>query len=101
MRMMMKVSMDVEATNDAIRDGALARLIDQFKEDHEPESMYFVPDGGKRTGYIVFDLKDTSDIPSVTEPWFLYLNAAIELRPCMDLVDLQIGVEKATARMMA
>jgi hypothetical protein len=39
-------------------------------------------------GSIVFDMKDTSQIPAVAEPWFLTFNAKVSLRPIMDPKDL-------------
>jgi hypothetical protein len=32
---------------------------------------------------IVFDMKDTSQIPAVAEPWFLAFNAKVSFRPIM------------------
>ncbi len=39
-------------------------------------------------GSIVFDMKDTSQIPAVAEPWFLAFNAKVSLRPVMTPEDL-------------
>jgi hypothetical protein len=41
---------------------------------------------------MVFDLKDSSEIPAVAEPWFLAFNAQVSLRPVMNLHDLAKGV---------
>jgi len=48
-----------------------------------------------RSGYIVFDLKDPSDLPSICEPFFTELGAKIELVPVMTTDDVRKGVEKA------
>lgn len=98
MRCLMKVSIPVETGNATISDGSLPRTIDSILADLKPEAAYFAEDNGKRTGFIFFDLKDTSQIPAVARPWFLAFNAHVELRPAMNLEDLKKagpGIEKA------
>jgi hypothetical protein len=95
MRMMMKVSMPVEAGNHGIKEGVLAKTVMGFVERMKPEACYFGPEGGRRTAFFFFDLADPSLIPSVAEPFFTRLNAAIELTPVMNLEDMRAGVEKA------
>ena len=98
MRCMLKVSIPVEAGNTAISDGTLPKTIESILGELKPEATYFTDDNGKRTGFIFFDLKDTSQIPAVAEPWLLAFNAHIELHPAMNLEDLKNaipGIEKA------
>ncbi len=98
MRCLMKVSMPVQAGNAAIANGSLAKTIESILADLKPEAAYFTGDEGKRTGFIFFDLKDASQIPAVAEPWFLALNAAVDIRPVMNLDDLKNarpGIEHA------
>jgi len=66
-----------------------------FVEQAKPEASYFTAENGKRTAFFVFDLKDPSMIPSIAEPFFMNLNASIELSPAMNLEDMKTGVEKA------
>ena len=57
--------------------------------DLKPEAAYsFADDDGQRSCFIVFDMKDTSQIPALAEPWFLAFNAKISLRPVMNPQDL-------------
>jgi hypothetical protein len=95
MRVMMKVSIPVEAGNKAIKDGSLPKTIIGFVERMKPEASYFAPEGGKRTAFFFFDLQDPTMIPTVAEPFFGNLNASIELCPVMSLEDMKVGVEKA------
>jgi len=95
MRTMMKVQMDVDASNAAIKDGRLGKVIAAAMERWKPEAAYFTAVDGCRGGYLVFDLKDPSDIPAICEPFFLELNAKIELMPVMTPDDVQKGIEKA------
>ena len=95
MRMMMKVSIPVEAGNKGVAEGGLPKTVMGFVEAHKPEACYFVADGGKRTAYFFFDLKDPSSIPLAAEPFFMNLNAGIEITPAMNLDDMKSGVQKA------
>ena len=88
MRTILKVEMSVEASNAAVKDGRLGKVMSSTLERLKPEAAYFTAVNGKRGGYIVFDLKDSSQIPSVTEPWFLAFGAKVSLRPVMNPQDL-------------
>ena len=96
MRMIMKVSIPVEAGNAAVLNGSLGPTIQQILEDLKPEAAYFTDEDGKRTGFIFFDLKDSSQIPAIAEPWFLAFNASVGLRPAMNVQDLQAGMPGMT-----
>src|SRR5207249_11623275 len=89
MRCLLKVLIPVETGDAAISDGSLPKTIESILADLNPEAAYFAEENGKRTGFIFFDLKDTSQIPAVAEPWFLAFNAHIELHPAMNLEDLK------------
>ena len=98
MRVMMKVSMPVEAGNRGIKEGILPKTVTRFVEEMKPEACYFGPEDGKRTAYFVFDLQDPTLIPTVAEPFFQNLNASIQITPVMNLDDMKKGVETAMKR---
>jgi hypothetical protein len=56
--------------------------------------MYFTTFEAKRTAYMIFDLRDASDIPLFAEPLFSGLDAEIELLPVMNAEDLQAGLSR-------
>ena len=89
MRMLLRVSIPVETGNAAARAGTLGSTIEQILAPLKPEAAYFLADDdGQRCGFIVFDMKDSSQIPSVAEPWFLTFNAKISFQPVMNPQDL-------------
>lgn len=94
MRMMMKVSMPVGPGNKAIKDGVLPKTIMEFVERTRPESTWFTSQHGQRTAFFVFDMKDPTMIPSLCEPFFMNLEAGIDISPVMNLEDLKAGLEK-------
>ena len=88
MRMLMKVSVPVEAGNATIKDGSLVRNLQSILADLEPEAAYFTADNGVRTGFIVVNIDDPSQLPAVAEPFFLAFNARVEFIPAMTAEDL-------------
>ena len=95
MRMLLKVQMDVEAANRAIRDGSWGQTMERLMQALQPEAAYFTALDGKRTGLIVFDLKEPSQMPSIAEPFFMAVNASVEFAPVMTAEDLQAGLQEA------
>jgi hypothetical protein len=92
MRTMMKVRLDTEAGSRAIQDGTMTKVMEQMLGRLAPEAAYFGPEDGRRTAFIVFDLEDPSQLPSITEPLFGVLGAAVTMFPVMDRDDLQRGL---------
>jgi hypothetical protein len=89
MRMLLRVSIPVEAGNAAAKAGTLGSTVQKILGDLKPEAAYFfADDNGNRSGSIVFDMTDTSQIPAIAEPWFLAFNAKVSFRPIMNPEDL-------------
>ena len=96
MRFLFKVSMPVDAGNAAAKSGFSA--IQSILAQQKPEAAYFVAEGGKRTGILIIHMDDPSQIPAIAEPWFLALNASVEVTPAMtpeDLMKAGPAVERA------
>jgi hypothetical protein len=94
MRVMAKVEIPVESGNQGIKSGALPRVMQQFAERWKPEAMYFTDFDGMRTAFLVFDMADSSAIPSFAEPFFMELNANVQIAPAMNGDDLQKGLSQ-------
>ena len=89
MRMLLRVSIPVETGNAAVKAGTLPSTIERILADLKPEAAYFfADDNGNRSGSVVFDMKETSQIPAIAEPWFLAFNAKVSFRPVMTPQDL-------------
>jgi len=95
MRTLLRITVPVEAGNIAIRDGRLQKLIASNLETLKPEAAYFYPERGQRSAIFVFDMKDSSEIAKIAEPFFLELNATVEYFPVMNPDDLTKGLQGA------
>src|SRR5260221_3233141 len=88
MRFLLKVELPVEAANGKAKSGNLAKTIRAILDEQKPEAAYFTDMQGKRTGLLIVDMKDASQIPALAEPWFLSFNASVEIHPVMIPEDL-------------
>ena len=97
MRMLMRWRLGTTEASEAIRSGRMVEINKRLDELTKPEAQYFCTEGGMRTGYVVFDLADPSDVPPIAEPLFQELNATVEFFPVMDAADLGAGLGRASA----
>jgi hypothetical protein len=91
MRMLLTAKMDTETSNQAVNDGTMSKMVQEMAESLRPESAYFTATEGVRCCYMVFDMKDSSQMPTKLEPFFL-AGAEVDLRPVMSMDDLQTGL---------
>ena len=89
MRFLLKVSIPVEAGNQAAREGKLGQTVSDILRTLKPEAAYFAAENGQRTGFLIVQMEDAHQIPSIAEPWFLAFNAAVEFYPVMLPEDLE------------
>ena len=96
MRTLLKISMAVEKSNQAIKSGTLQRTLQSTMDALKPEAAYFFPDeNGRRSAIMIFDMKESWQLVKTVEPLFQELGAAIHLTPVMNGEDLQKGLKDA------
>ena len=88
MRTLLNVRIPHEPFNTLVREGKAGEIIKKIISDIKPESIYFTEQGGTRGAVIIFDIKESSQIPSFSEPFFLNFNADCEFRIAMSPEDL-------------
>jgi Domain of unknown function (DUF3303) len=94
MRTMIRWTVPAEPGNKAIDSGAMQESIQGMIRDLKPEAAYFFANGGDRSGMMVFDMTDPSQIPQIAEPLFQIFNAEVEFLPVMNAEDLQKAFSK-------
>ncbi len=88
MRFLIKVELSVESGNAKARDGSLGTTIQAILEDQKPEAQYFLLSNGKRTGFLIVDMQDASQISAIAEPWLQAFDARVEFDPVLTVEDL-------------
>ncbi len=89
MKFMITVNIPVEDSNDIIKSGQLSNVLQQVLGDVKPEAVYFAPSMGTRSMFVIVDIADGSKIPSVLEPFWLGLNASIEMTPLFTMDEMK------------
>ena len=95
MRMLLRFELGLAATNELNRTGESAEVNRQLMDTTKPEAAYFGTENGRRTGYLVFDMVDSAQIPVIAEPLFQRMGATVEFIPVMNADDLQRGLAAA------
>ncbi len=88
MKMLIKMSFPTESGNKILSDPNFGSKMQQLLQEIKAEAAYFTTVNGKRGGYIVTNMTDSSQIPAIAEPMFLWLKAELEFMPVMTPEDL-------------
>jgi hypothetical protein len=89
---MLRAHLDTQISNEALKNGTLPKIMQSMTERLKPEAAYFGPSEGGRSCTFVFDMQDSSLLPTIAEPLFEGLGAKIEIQPVMNSEDLQKGL---------
>ncbi len=88
MRFLLKLEIPMEAGNAALSDPKFGQKMQAALKEIGAEAAYFTSMAGQRGGYIIVNMKDASQIPSIAEPFFHWLGAKVEFIPVMTPEDL-------------
>ena len=95
MRMMLTVEMPHEPFNSLVRSGKAGEVLKNILETIKPEAAYFTEHDGKRGGVFLVNVQNASEVPALSEPFFLKFNADCKFRVVMSPEDLQkAGLEQ-------
>ncbi|MFD0312021.1 hypothetical protein [Streptomyces sp. NPDC127119] len=94
MRVLLKATMDTERANEAIRSGKMPELMKEALDHLKPEAAYFGALGGRRTALLFLDMRDSSELPAMGEPFFTQFDAEVEVSPIMNGEDLRKGLSQ-------
>ncbi|WP_030233972.1 hypothetical protein [Streptomyces sp. NRRL S-350] len=94
MRALLEIELDTEAGNKAIAEGKMAEGIQQALAQLKPEASYYFSRNGRRAMIAVIDVADEASIPSIAEPFWLQLNASVDIHPCMNADELKEGLRR-------
>ncbi len=95
MRLLMNVKIPHEPFNTLLRKGQAGEIIQEIIKELKPDSIYFTEQGGTRGAVAIVNIENESDIPSLSEPFFLKFNADCEFRVVMSPEDLaKAGLEE-------
>ncbi len=89
MRILVTFSMNPEKGDQLIKEGRIGETMGSILDDLQPEAAYFTDVDGTRGGFLVVDMEDASQIPTITEPLFLQLGATVHMQPVMIPEDLR------------
>jgi hypothetical protein len=88
MRYLMKVEMPNDAGNANISDPKFGEKMQGLLKEVKAEAAYFTTVNGHRGGYIVVNMDDASQMPAISEPFFLWFKGNVEFIPVMLPQDL-------------
>lgn len=101
MRFLLQVTVPNEAGNELATQGKLGSTVQEIVASLNPEAAYFTEVDGERTGFIVVNMDEPSQMASIAEPLFLGLKARVRFHPAMvaeDLAKAAPAIDEAARR---
>jgi len=95
MRMLIHVKIPHKEFNVYVKDGSAGHKMKRIFDEIKPEAVYFTEHSGHRGAIMIVDVAEPSDVPRISEPWFLIFNADVEFHIVMSPDDLErAGLDK-------
>ncbi len=88
MRFMLTFRIPPEEGTAAAKDGRIGDILQSILEDLKPEAAYFAEIEGARGGYLVVNMEEASQLPTIAEPLFLGLGATVQIHPAFTPDDM-------------
>jgi len=92
MRWMVKFVIPVEYGNELVKTGKIGQNFHSLMDDFKPEAAYFFPEDGQRSGFMIVNVADSSDLAKVVESFWFGLHADVSVTPVMNGEDLAKGL---------
>ena len=92
MRWMVNFSIPGDEGNELVKSGRIGQVFHSLMEDFKPEAAYFFPENGQRSGFMIVNVTDSSDLARVAESFWHGLHADISVTPVMNGEDLGKGL---------
>jgi hypothetical protein len=99
MRILLSFTIHPDKGDALIKEGRINETMASILGELQPEAAYFTAVEGTRGGYLVVNMEDASQMPTLTEPLFLELGATIQIQPVMTPEDLQGAAGEALQQM--
>ncbi|MER0483791.1 hypothetical protein ABR737_36595 [Streptomyces sp. Edi2] len=94
MRMVLTARIPTRTGNELIQSGELSKIMESAFAALRPEAAYFTLDDGERTAFFYFDMRESSQMPTLLESFFMDLNAKVSLRPVMNADEWRTGLSE-------
>lgn len=88
MRVMVKITIPVDKGNEVTKAGKMSETIQSLLAGLNTEAVYLTLENGQRALYLFMNVQEAWELPEINEPWFLALNASIEIQPVVVPEDL-------------
>lgn len=92
MRWMIRFSIPGKYGNELVSSGKIGQNFQSLMEEFKPEAAYFYPENGQRSGFMIVNMTDSSDLAKIAESFWFGLHADISVTPVMNGEDLAKGL---------